>query len=162
MHVYPNKEILNDFGYSIEEKPRTCVIASRTFSNLNLNSNLFNDNIDFLIYSVEPYQVDYPNIYSQEFSLSFVINHIKLVKSYEKLTTLVLVGPILFNFIISTNDIPDYFLLTELDSEEPTQHEVGEIDLEKVTQLYQLEFTSQDFVNNFGVWRLKVYKKIIL
>ena len=68
----------------------------------------------------------------------------------------------IFNFIISTNDIPDYFLLTELDSEEPTQHEVGEIDLEKVTQLYQLEFTSQDFVNNFGVWRFKVYKKIIL
>ena len=88
-----------------------------------------------------------------------MVNFFKEKYKIDEPTTLLLCGGVFLNIMFDTNELPEYLFLTELHSESATEFEVGIIDYKRVDQLYNLIFTSQDFINEHGTWRFLIYFK---
>lgn len=157
--MFPKSSVLSTRGVEVIDKNRVCVVYSRDPNAIDLSSPFFNYNFEYYFYSPCEGSYKYPSFSTGRFSLSFIVDRIKSVKEIQNPTVLILFGGILFNIMIEDNDIPDYLLLTELDSPGFSDVRAGELNYDKINNLYDNIFTSQEFRNQHGVWTFKLFIK---
>lgn len=157
--MWPNRDVLKQYGYDVIDKKRACVILARDPEKIDENSCLFQDNLDFYYYCIERKETKYPSFFSERFSLSFIIEKCREIKGSGSITSLVLFGVVLLKILFESGDYPEYLMITELESEKNTvNYEVGELDYDDANRLYELVFTSESFRNEHGIWRFAIYK----